>query len=112
MRPIAWKTHAKISILGHLACNQIKQDQRLGLTIGITWGEVLYSVSLLHSASEPRGERTRCARANPTSADPRQCVCRFHARSAIGTTMILMFARRIARLPLRSLLSRIRIEGS
>lgn len=35
-RPIAWKTHAKISILGHLACNLIKQDQRLDLTIGIT----------------------------------------------------------------------------
>lgn len=32
-RLIAWKTHAKISIL---ACNQIKQDQRLDLTIGIT----------------------------------------------------------------------------
>lgn len=32
-RPIAWKTHAKISIL---ARNQIKQDQRLDLTIGIT----------------------------------------------------------------------------
>lgn len=35
-RPIAWKTHAKISIPTRSACNQIKQDQRLDLAIPIT----------------------------------------------------------------------------
>lgn len=35
-RPIAWKTHAKISIPTWSACNQIKQDQRLNLAIPIT----------------------------------------------------------------------------
>lgn len=65
-RPIAWKTHAKISIPTRSACNQIKQDQRLDLAIPITLHGSLdtcvsaprLSLPLLSLSLSNRAERT------------------------------------------------------
>lgn len=92
-RPIAWKTHAKISIPGHLACNLIKQDQRLDLTIGIT-GRVAQRGGVPSANTLGVRVRVRTLTQHPgPSATWRMCtpaVSRMQKR--IGT-MILMFAR-------------------
>lgn len=79
--------------------NQIKQDQRLDLTIGITGqrGEVPSSVNTFVRTPH------RCVRARTLTQRPRtlrNCGVYahrpFHACGHRGTTMILMFARRFA----------------
>lgn len=101
-RPIAWKTHAKISIL---ACNQIKQDQWLDLTIGITGqrGGVPSSANTfvrmcVHASTHTHTNthaHTHIYIYLRNAPDPPQCYVyvhrTFHACSH-GGTMILMFA--------------------
>lgn len=90
-RPIAWKTHAKISILGHLACNLIKQDQRLDLTIGIIGRVEQRGVPSVSTLVCEWG----CAHLRGAPDPPQRGIYAsrpFHACRCIGT-MILMFAR-------------------
>ena len=70
-RPIAWKTHAKISIPTRSACNQIKQDQRLDLAIPITLHGSLDTCVSAPLLSPSRRSRSLALSFHPASSSKR-----------------------------------------